>query len=144
MGGNAFTQKNLQREAFPRIPPPVYQALKARLTPRLQQLFQHVATPSEAPAKLDHGDLDFSVADLRPGAQLDDRKEDLPVETVRDVIGATLYVAAAGFATSNFAVPIAVGEWSAFGEEYAQLEEAAREACADLYYQVFHTLYFHL
>lgn len=53
MGGNAF--ENLSPTAFPRLPSQLYQLLKARWLPRLQELYKHVAVPAETPEKNDHG-----------------------------------------------------------------------------------------
>ncbi|KAJ7600533.1 hypothetical protein C8J56DRAFT_1073703 [Mycena floridula] len=88
MGGNAFN-RTLPDSAFPRIPPIVYAALKSRLTRKLADIFTHVDVPAEAPEKVDHGDLDISVAcpsfEL-PGNPAEDLKT--ITQTVARVIGA--------------------------------------------------------
>ena len=133
MGGNAF--KNLPDAAFPRMHPPVYLALKARLTPILETLFQVVATPVEVPHKHDHGDLDFSVAcpklSVAPGSDL------TLLTMVKSVIGATEYIPMAGNRTSHFAIPIQQDEWAAFGGTCAEIERSRRRDSEVLYYQVF-------
>jgi hypothetical protein len=60
MGGNAFISV-LGPASFPRLPPTVYNALKARLSPILEQLYVHVGVPPEAPEKESYGDLDTVV-----------------------------------------------------------------------------------
>lgn len=54
MGGNAFLER-LPDHAFPRLPPALYFELRARLLLRLQQLYEHVTVPMEAPEKADYG-----------------------------------------------------------------------------------------
>ncbi|KAI0754928.1 hypothetical protein C8Q80DRAFT_1053438, partial [Daedaleopsis nitida] len=95
MGGNAF--KNLLPDAsFPRMPPPVYSTLKARLLPILQELYAHVAISPECPGKADYGDLDFIVSGPREG---------LTLAEVKDALRATCSVPMEGSRTSNYAVP---------------------------------------
>ena len=43
----------LGEAAFPRLPPTVYVALKARLLPRISELYTYVSVPKEAPEKED-------------------------------------------------------------------------------------------
>ncbi|KAK8097773.1 uncharacterized protein PG998_013259 [Apiospora kogelbergensis] len=45
----------------PRMPPAVYQHVKAACHAKLQRVFEHVATPIEGPEKADFGDIDFLV-----------------------------------------------------------------------------------
>lgn len=122
MGGNAF-QQLLPDAAFPRIPPAVYQSLKARLLPRLLPLYRHVAVPVEAPEKKDHGDLDFVVEGQSEGVSHTD---------VRAALGATVSIPMEGNRTSHFAVPIARGEWRDLG--HAQEQEKYGDE--EMYYQI--------
>ncbi|KAJ7022602.1 hypothetical protein C8F04DRAFT_234898 [Mycena alexandri] len=132
MGGSAFSAI-LPASALPRIPPAVYQALKARLTPRLQTLYSMVATPYEAPEKADHGDLDLLVCGPSDGAK------EVPHATVQTLLRAKYVVPMPGNRTSNYAVPIERGEWALLGHQAE--EEAARRCAAEdgqqeTYYQV--------
>ncbi|KAJ3484250.1 hypothetical protein NLI96_g5754 [Meripilus lineatus] len=60
MGGNAFNLLHPNAK-FPRIQPVVYNQLKHNFHEVLHGLYSDVATPREAPEKLDHGDIDFIV-----------------------------------------------------------------------------------
>jgi len=130
MGGSAFSAI-LTSAAFPRLPPPVYRALKARLLPRISQFYISVGVPLEAPDKKDHGDLDLLVAIPKPP-----HKSLVPHEIIKQAIGATHLVPMDGNRTSNYAVPIRRGEWSPLG--HAEDEEEMRSASEDgeIYYQV--------
>jgi hypothetical protein len=136
MGGNAFGTV-LQGSSFPRLPPAIYTALKLRLLPRIQSLYTFVAIPMEAPEKPDHGDLDFVVAcpksDIIPGH---DVLINVPHKIVQETIGARFLNPAEGNRTSNFAVPVAQGEWGPLGhllEEEAKRNEAEG---GEIFYQV--------
>lgn len=60
MGGNAFNASHPDA-LFPRMQPSVYELAKTKIRDALIPLYEHVATPSEAPQKADHGDIDFIV-----------------------------------------------------------------------------------
>jgi hypothetical protein len=60
MGGNAF-KRTLGEEAIPRMTPDIYNARKVVVLRKLKRLFEYVGIPTEAPAKPDHGDIDFVV-----------------------------------------------------------------------------------
>ncbi|KAI0269842.1 hypothetical protein BC834DRAFT_863585 [Gloeopeniophorella convolvens] len=64
MGGQAF-QSVLPDALFPRLDPQLYALLKTSLHARLAPLFEHLGVPHEAPAKPDHGDVDFVAAGPR-------------------------------------------------------------------------------
>lgn len=134
MGGHAFGEGY----SFPRMPPQVYQALKARLLPEIEKLYLHVQSPVEAPEKKDHGDLDISVASPRTSTPREgaDNEIAVPAEIVKKAIGATLCNPQGGNRTSNFAVPVQLGEWAALG--FGEMEDALRAASEDgnIYYQV--------
>ncbi|KAL0069763.1 hypothetical protein AAF712_003032 [Marasmius tenuissimus] len=98
MGGNAFT--DLPREAFPRLPPELYIALKARLTETVESLYSHVVVPREAPGKQDYGDIDFVVCSPRSGLPA------VPHTEIQEALKAHHVKAAEGNRTSNFAIPI--------------------------------------
>ncbi|KAK4165825.1 hypothetical protein QBC43DRAFT_315273 [Cladorrhinum sp. PSN259] len=64
MGGSAFSY--LANPPYtPRMPPAVYKQVKAAYHAALRELFVHVTTPIEGPAKKDHGDIDILVAGER-------------------------------------------------------------------------------
>jgi hypothetical protein len=58
MGGKAFPELKT-----PRMSPEAYQLVKSRFHAILREKFLHVATPIEAPAKADYGDLDIMVCE---------------------------------------------------------------------------------
>ncbi|KAI0822245.1 hypothetical protein BC628DRAFT_1327609 [Trametes gibbosa] len=94
MGGNAF---KALAGAFPRMPPAVYNALKAALLPPLRPLYTHVVVAHEAPEKADYGDLDIVVSGPREGLTADD---------VKAALRATHSVVLGGNRISNFAIPV--------------------------------------
>jgi hypothetical protein len=61
MGGEAFTS-GPHALYTPRLPLPVYLHIKNRCQEILQDYFSHVASPLEAPGKVDYGDVDFIVS----------------------------------------------------------------------------------
>jgi len=130
MGGSAFGAI-LSTTAFPRLPPAVYKALKARLYPKLADLYTWVGVPVEAPEKVDHGDLDLLVAIPKPP-----RMTLVSHEDVKEAIGAKFAIPMDGNRTSNYAVPVQLGEWGTLG--HADDEEQKRIASEDseIYYQV--------
>ncbi|KAF8158169.1 hypothetical protein B0H34DRAFT_444063 [Crassisporium funariophilum] len=132
MGGSAFSAV-LKETAFPRLPPHVYRALKARLVPKIAELYSWVGVPLEAPEKADHGDLDLLVA--VPKAQYATFTS-ISHEVVKEILGAKFMIPMDGNRTSNYAVPVRVGEWDALG--HADEEERRRKDADDreIYYQV--------
>ncbi|EPT05204.1 hypothetical protein FOMPIDRAFT_69174 [Fomitopsis schrenkii] len=98
MGGNAFNQ-TLPQASFPRMPPATYKALKATLLPLVEQFYDLVAVPPEAPEKPDHGDLDFVVAYPH---------SDDGADCVKAAIRAAHYLPQEGRGTSSFAIPVDV------------------------------------
>ncbi|QUC15852.1 uncharacterized protein UV8b_00093 [Ustilaginoidea virens] len=99
MGGRAFASRD--KPLFtPRMPPPVYQHVKARCHDILRQRYMCVASPIEAPGKQDHGDVDILVA--WPWQQgLDTARQ---LEHIAASLGAT-DVIAGGASTFNLAIP---------------------------------------
>ncbi|THV05313.1 hypothetical protein K435DRAFT_816566 [Dendrothele bispora CBS 962.96] len=137
MGGNAF--HFLDEDAFPRLPPAVYQRLKSRLFSVIQTLYSHVTVPIEAPEKNEYGDLDFLVFSPKPEAfsSTAERSINVPHEVVKEAIGAHHFIPADGNRTSNFAVPISRGEWSTLGFEREELEVRKKvKDDGEIYYQV--------
>lgn len=156
MGGNAF-RSILDSSAFPRLPPAVYYALKARIQLLLEGLYAHVDVPLEAPEKQDHGDLDFVVYlprghttasqtpvdnDAPDGETNKDsgggevQSINVPHNIVSAAIGAKYINPMDGNRTSNFAIPIDRGEWVQYGFEAE--EKHAREGAnnGEIYFQV--------
>jgi hypothetical protein len=123
MGGRAFSQL-LPSAVFPRMPPSVYDSLKARVLPRMLDLYNYVAVPYEAPEKRDHGDLDIVVTGPKIG-------EVVLHEQVTEALGATVCMPLEGNRTSNFAVPVR--------HEHVLLMDAGGEAGgadSQIYHQV--------
>ena len=96
MGGRAFNSQ-LGEDKFPRIPPETYDKLKATLGEKLKELYIHVGTPTEAPEKADHGDVDFIVEDAIGEVSHHD---------IQKALDARYAVVAEGNRTSNYAVLI--------------------------------------
>lgn len=124
MGGSAFKEV-LPNAVFPRMPPSVYQTLKARLIPYLLELYARVTAPPEAPEKADHGDLDLVAYGPRAG---------LAHEQVRSALGATHSIPSDGpRGISNFAIPVTSADWgdmplSEDGDMFFQVDV---QVCAD-------------
>lgn len=96
MGGRAFLQL-LPNATFPRLNPATYGVLKQTLLARVEEMYSAVSVPAEAPEKVDHGDLDFLVAEPCDG---------LLHEDIKSALGATATIENEGPRTSNFAVPL--------------------------------------
>jgi hypothetical protein len=130
MGGSAFSA-SLPSTAFPRIPPAVYESLRANLLLKLQQLYTYVGVPVEAPEKADHGDLDFLVAiPIAAGSDY------VPHELIVKTIGAKHLVPMAGNRTSNFAVPVQPQEWENVGHGAEENERRKLAEGHEIFYQV--------
>ncbi|KAG5645465.1 hypothetical protein DXG03_006010 [Asterophora parasitica] len=143
MGGSAFAS-TLSADAFPRMPPAVYAALKTRLIQRIQSLYHCVAVPFEAPEKTSHGDLDLVVACPKITHNMEENvtlvanhiQPNVPHEIVQETIGARYVNPMDGNRTSNFAIPIVLGEWRALNHG-AEEDEAHRAVDGgDIFYQV--------
>ncbi|KAK7469212.1 hypothetical protein VKT23_003701 [Stygiomarasmius scandens] len=137
MGGSAF--HSLHSDAFPRIPPAVYQKLKSRLYPAIQKLYTLVTVPLEAPEKSDYGDLDFLVCSPKvelPHPETTTPSVNVPHESVKDAIGARHFIPVDGNRTSNFAVPISKGEWAELGLGCEEEEARNKVDDGEIYYQV--------
>ncbi|THH18306.1 hypothetical protein EUX98_g8982 [Antrodiella citrinella] len=93
MGGNAFNASHPEA-TFPRMSPSVYHLAKTQIQAALQPLYEHVATPAEAPQKADHGDIDFLVCFP---------KSDVTTEHIHAALGAVWSIPKKG--TSHFALP---------------------------------------
>lgn len=75
MGGKAFNAPQGGKPAlanFPRMPPPLYTALREQIRRVLSHHFSTITFPAEAPEKPDHGDLDVlvhSASGCNPGLE---------------------------------------------------------------------------
>ena len=126
MGGGAFSALSI-----PRIPPAVYKNLKARLYPKLVELYTWVGVPIEGPEKLDHGDVDFLVA-------IPKNQSNLPVshQVIKEILGAEFMVPMEGNRTSNYAIPIFPGEWAPFGHSSEEEDKRKKATNGQIFYQV--------
>jgi len=113
MGGNAFNASHPEA-LFPRMPPSVYNLAKTRILAALQPLYEHVATPAEAPQKADHGDIDFLVCSP---------KSEVTYEHIQAAMQAIWSIPKKG--TSNYALPwdtIAGSHSHARPDDYIQVD----------------------
>lgn len=127
MGGRAFGAV-LPLAAFPRIPPAVYRNLKAHLYPKLSELYTWVGVPSEAPEKLDYGDLDFVVAVPK--------NQSLSHQVIKEVLGAKIVIPMEGNRTSHYAIPIPLGEWALSGHSAEEDDKREKITDGQIFYQV--------
>lgn len=104
MGGKALLAL-LPHATFPRLSPALYNAIKSHLHTRLSPLFDRVATPREAPEKLDHGDIDFIVASPQPGLKHHDVERALGTTSQHSIPSPEV-----GAGTSHFALSLALLE----------------------------------
>lgn len=101
MGGIAFSLKDPRGLNTPRMPPEVYRVVRDKCHALLRQRFLAVASPIEAPAKLDYGDVDIFVAW--------DTEEDPPADfaDICDLLGTThARVKELVMCDAQFAVPV--------------------------------------
>lgn len=130
MGGSAFSAM-LSATSFPRIPPSVYRALKARLIPKVSEFYTLVGVPVEAPEKRDYGDLDLLVCKAKSPY-----KTYIPHEIMKLALGAEHVIAQDANRTSNYAVPIPNGEWGSFGLALEEMNYRKLSENRHIYYQV--------
>lgn len=104
MGGKALLAL-LPHATFPRLSPTLYNAIKSHLHTRLSPLFDRVATPHEAPEKLDHGDIDFIVASPQLGLKHHDVERALGTTSQHSIPSPEV-----GAGTSHFALSLVVLE----------------------------------
>lgn len=99
MGGFAFADpKDPTKSLYtPRMPPHIYKHIRDRALRILRsEFFAQAECPIEAPAKIDHGDVDILVASPRDPAHAD-------VASLAAALGATQYKE--NSPTTNFALP---------------------------------------
>ena len=110
-------------------------SLKARIVPRLKALYHLVTVPSEAPGKLDHGDLNIVVC--RPK----NTKEGIPLlervtfTEIEQALGPVQTIPLPGDRTSNFTVPIQQDEVQRFSFDLEAVKEVEPNL-AQLYIQI--------
>jgi hypothetical protein len=94
MGGLVFGNKHV-----PRMSPQLYQRLSAEYRSKLEILFEKVVIPREAPAKADHGDIDYLVEGIKsPSSSSDDIWF-----TIKDHLAADLHIARGG--SHSYGIP---------------------------------------
>ncbi|KJA21192.1 hypothetical protein HYPSUDRAFT_88200 [Hypholoma sublateritium FD-334 SS-4] len=130
MGGNAFGTI-LPAAAFPRIPPSIYRALKQDMLAKMSEFYNRVGVPREAPEKVDYGDLDLLVTDPKSvyGSFV-------PHEVIKQGIGAKYVNPMKGNRTSNYAVPIYHGQWTALPHGAEEQENRSVTEDGEIYYQI--------
>jgi hypothetical protein len=149
MGGSAFANEPC-RLYTPRMPPQAYARIRDACQHLLQQHYALVATPIEAPAKIDHGDIDILVAEAlssQPPCGV------LPLtEHLSAVLGATKSIAVQGNPTVSLALrwpsdvpchskrppPVELGEDSTIYEVYVQVDVHVCTDPADFHWTLFH------
>lgn len=104
MGGHAFSSL-LPPLYTPRMPQVIYEKVRDETHHVLRQYYDAVATPIEAPAKTDYGDIDILVAGPKP-LQYDFLSTDdgQPVHHLATTLRAKAWVQEKGNATVHFAI----------------------------------------
>src|SRR5687767_4993582 len=100
MGGSAFSVGPDPLDT-PRMPPDVYEAVKAHCSAKLQELFICVASPIEGPGKTDYGDVDILLA--WPKTPFADKSTAL--DAVKSTLSARRAIMNLGETSANFAIP---------------------------------------
>jgi hypothetical protein len=117
MGGNAFTDL-----LTPRLPHELYELIRAQCHQALQPFYEDVITPAEAPSKVDHGDIDFLVAQPKQ----DKNGRIAAGSTVAAALGASKFKHTPNSKTTQFAVPLPKAHMVAGSEDtdglYAQVD----------------------
>jgi hypothetical protein len=134
MGGNAFSEQ-LPTAVFPRMSPPFYNSLKARIVPRLEALYNLVLVPPEAPGKLDHGDLDIVVCQPKKVKEGIPLSECVTFTEIEQALGSVHSIPLPGDRTSNFAIPIQQDEVQHFAIDQDAVKEGKFDL-AQLYIQI--------
>ncbi|CAG5160709.1 uncharacterized protein ALTATR162_LOCUS5889 [Alternaria atra] len=101
MGGLAFA--NVSKDPgkpvkIPRLQPALYKTLSTHYQRLLETLFERVVVPRDAPAKADHGDIDFLVEGIRPP-----NTKDGIWSVIQSTLQADLHLPRGG--SSSYAVP---------------------------------------
>ncbi|KAM0744454.1 hypothetical protein ACQRIT_000087 [Beauveria bassiana] len=129
MGGSAFSV-GANPLRTPRMLPGLYHAQKQRCRTLLRQLYVHVDSPIDGPAKADFGDIDFLVYQRKPEAppappHIDDTKPGTElIGELATLLGAKRTIIADG-AASNLAIP-----WPADADEQVSQDAVAAAAAA--------------
>ena len=135
MGGNAFSER-LPTAVFPRMPPAFYNSIKARIIPRLEDLYHLVTVPPEAPGKLDYGDLDIVVCqpkNVKEGVPL---SECVTFAEIEQALGSVHSIPLPGDRTSNFAIPIQQDEVQHFALDQKKATGEGELGLAQVYVQI--------
>ncbi|MCJ1293705.1 hypothetical protein MMC34_005260 [Xylographa carneopallida] len=95
MGGNAFSQSP-HLLSTPRIPHTLYVLLRDKYICLLSTLYQHVASPIEAPEKASHGDIDILVTGPHSTTTS---------QSLSQALAAKTSISTSGSASTSFAIP---------------------------------------
>jgi len=101
MGGQAFADMATDSGKsvhIPRMPSALYNNISAEYQQKLETLFERVVIPREAPAKADHGDVDFLVQGILPNTSGKDIWT-----AIEDMLGAELHFSRGN--SHSYAVP---------------------------------------
>lgn len=104
MGGKAFAAGHVGL-LTPRMPPHIYSKVMCHCCDILRQYFKHVATPIEAPQKIDYGDVDFLVAQpYSPEISKNQGMTRTTAEILAKAFEAERFISVSGNPTMSFAV----------------------------------------
>ena len=122
MGGKVFVTLNV-----PRLPHGIYNEMRLKAHESLLPFYKNVVSPPEAPSKIDHGDVDFLVANPTSEKGDSDPASRSHVSAVAIALGAIDYRHTSNSKTTHFAVPIPHRE-----NEHAQIDV---HVCPAEYYE---------
>ncbi|ATY66185.1 hypothetical protein A9K55_001486 [Cordyceps militaris] len=141
MGGSAFSVGAAPLRT-PRMLPSLYHAQKRRCQALLRQVYVHVDSPIDGPAKKDFGDIDFLVFQRRPEAPpppppaIEHAKPGSELmNEMAALLGAVRTIFNPGEVSSNLAIPWPAGAEDQVSEE-AVVEGEAATADEKKYIQV--------
>jgi hypothetical protein len=94
----------------PRMPPGVYYHMRDILHDTLRELYCHVASPTEAPGKADHGDIDIIVAGAKDKGEItavdpSRSPERVALAAMAEAMGGKAVIFEKGQASAHVAVP---------------------------------------
>ncbi|CAA9963096.1 hypothetical protein PTMSG1_06464 [Pyrenophora teres f. maculata] len=101
MGGLAFANvqtKSGEPVKASRMSPEIYKSLSVQYQRLLETIFERVVVPREAPAKKDHGDIDYLVDGIRPPTTKDEL-----CQAIQHILGSDVHIQ--NGSSSSYAVP---------------------------------------
>ncbi|KAK3187283.1 hypothetical protein K4F52_003914 [Lecanicillium sp. MT-2017a] len=106
MGGLAFSSGPNPLQT-PRMSPEIYASTKKHCIALLQQHYTHVASPVEAPAKQDHGDIDILACEPKPDSKLiTSPSPRAQAQAIAELLGAVRSIIPSGAeVAANLAIP---------------------------------------